>query len=75
MRRRPRAEKNKIMGRAMNPYEAYLANGAARVGAWVRGVLRRYRRPLLIVIAATATIGVGVSAGQGPEPQLALASR
>jgi hypothetical protein len=59
----------------MNPYEANLANGAARIGAWVRGMLRRYRRPLLIAIAATATIGVGVSASQVPEPQIALAGR
>ena len=51
----------------MNPYEMTFANTVSRLGAWLRGLLRRYRRPLLIVLAATGTLAVGVSAGQAPD--------
>jgi hypothetical protein len=50
----------------MNPYEATFGNVMARVGAWVRGCLHRYRKPLLLMVAATATLAVGVSAGSPP---------
>lgn len=59
----------------MNPYEATLGNVTARVGAWVRGIVRRYRRPLLLAIAAAATVAVGVSASQTPDNRVVLASR
>ena len=50
----------------MNPYEANFTNTANRLRAWVRGMLRRHRRPLLAIAAATATRAIGVSAGQAP---------
>jgi hypothetical protein len=50
----------------MNPYEATVANTVSRMAAWVRGIIRRYRRPLFVIGAATATLVVGVSAGQAP---------
>jgi hypothetical protein len=50
----------------MNPYEATLGNVLARVGAWVRGCLHRYRKPLLVMVTAAATLAVGVSAGNPP---------
>lgn len=50
----------------MNPYDATFGNVMARVGAWVRGCLHRYRKPLLVMIAATATLAVGVSAANPP---------
>jgi hypothetical protein len=50
----------------MNPYEATFGNVMSRVGAWVRGCLHRYRKPLLVMVAATATLAVGVSAGNPP---------
>ena len=50
----------------MNPYEATLPNVMARVRAWVRGLLRLYRKPLLLIGAATATLAIGVSATQAP---------
>lgn len=52
----------------MNRYEATLPNVLARIGAWMRGILRLYRRPLLVVGTATATLALAVSAGQAPEP-------
>ncbi len=55
------------MGRTMNPYEANMRNVSARLGAWVRGMLRIYRKPLLVIIAATATMAVGVSATDAPK--------
>lgn len=48
-------------GRTMNPYEASLPNIAARLRAWVRGIMRLYRRPLL---AATG-VGMLVALGAG----------
>lgn len=62
------------MGRAMNPYDATLMNLASRVSAWVRGVLHRYRKPLIVVIAATATLAVGVSAAKAPDAPTEVAS-
>jgi hypothetical protein len=60
----------------MNPYEATLGNVLARVGAWVRGCLHRYRKPLLVMVAATATLAVGVSAANPPtHTQLASATQ
>lgn len=50
----------------MNPYEATLPNVMARVGAWVRGLLRRYRKLLLVIGAATATLAIGLNATQAP---------
>jgi hypothetical protein len=58
----------------MNPYEATFGNVMGRVGAWVRGCLHRYRKPLFVVVAATATLAVGVSAGNPPaQAQIAAA--
>ncbi len=50
----------------MNPYEANMANLTSRLVAWARGLARRYRRPILVLLAASATLAVGVSAGQAP---------
>ncbi len=57
----------------MNPYEANLVNVSSRLLAWVRGVLRQNRRPLLILLAASGILAVGVSAAQAPEPTFATA--
>lgn len=51
---------------AMNPYDANLHNTAARVGAWVRGMVRLYRQPLLAIAAAGAVMALGVSAARAP---------
>lgn len=60
----------------MNPYEANFSNTVARLGAWGRGMLRRYRRPLWAIVAATATMAIGVSAAHPPtSPPAAIASR
>jgi hypothetical protein len=60
----------------MNPYEATFGNVVSRVGAWVRGCLHRYRKPLLLMVAATATLAVGVSAASPPAPvQIASVAR
>ena len=60
----------------MNPYEANLTNTTARVGAWLRGLLRRYRKPILVAAAATATLVVCVSATQAPaHPPIKIADR
>jgi uncharacterized membrane protein (DUF106 family) len=48
----------------MNPYEANVWNVSARLSAWLRGLLRMYRRPLLVLLIASVTTAVGVSAGQ-----------
>ncbi len=50
----------------MNPYEATLPNIVARVGAWVRGLLRRYRKPLLVIGAAGATVAISMGATPAP---------
>jgi hypothetical protein len=50
----------------MNPYEATMSNTVARMGAWLRGMARLYRRQLFVIAAATTTVVVSVSAGQAP---------
>ncbi len=57
----------------MNPYEANFGNTIARLGAWGRGMLRRYRRPLFAIVAATATMAIGVSAARAPFQALVQA--
>lgn len=52
----------------MNPYEANFSNTVARLGAWGRGMLRRYRQPIWAILAATATMAIGVSAARAPAP-------
>lgn len=49
----------------MNPYEANVRNVSARLGAWARGMLRLYRKPLMLLLLASVTTAVGVSAAQG----------
>ena len=63
-------------GRAMNPYEPSLVNLLARLNAWVRGLVWRYRRPLFVTAAAAATLAVGVNAAQAPplEQPVAIAN-
>ena len=63
---KPRAGSNWQASGMTNHYEANLSNTASRMGAWVRGILRRYRRPIVMVGAAAATLVVGVSAGMAP---------
>jgi hypothetical protein len=46
-----------------NPYEATLANVIFRVHAWVRGLVRHYRRPLMLAIIASVTFAIGINAG------------
>lgn len=48
----------------MNPYEANFRNVSARLGAWVLGMARLYRRPLIVLIVASVTTAVGVNAAQ-----------
>ncbi|WP_426165527.1 hypothetical protein [Sandarakinorhabdus sp. DWP1-3-1] len=50
----------------MNPYEVTLPNVLARVGAWCRGLVRRYRKPLLVIGATGATVAISVGAAQAP---------
>lgn len=50
----------------MNPYEATFSNIVARLAAWVRGLARRYRKPIFVTLAATGTLVIGVSAGLAP---------
>lgn len=54
----------------MNPYEPNLANLLGRLNALARGLLWRYRHPLLITAAAGAVLGFGVNAARigPPEP-------
>lgn len=59
----------------MDPYQPTMANVLARVGAWHRGLLRRYRRPIFVIGAAAATLAVGVAAGQAPAPPQEVAAR
>lgn len=61
-------------GRVMNPYEANFPNVMARVGAWLRGAARHYRRPLLVVAAASVTLVVSVSAGPAEPPAAIVAA-
>jgi len=51
----------------MNPYEANLRNVSARMGAWARGMLRLYRKPLIVLLLASVTTAVGVSAASRGE--------
>jgi len=44
----------------MNPYDATLTNFATRINAWLRGLVRRYRRPLLIALFAVSAMFAGV---------------
>lgn len=48
----------------MNPYEANLRNVSARLGAWARGMVRLYRKPLIVLLLAGLSTAVGVSAAQ-----------
>ena len=50
----------------MNPYEATLPNIASRIRAWVRGLLRLYRRPLMLVIGAALLVAFGASGAFAP---------
>jgi hypothetical protein len=47
-----------------------LRNALTRVGAWLRGMVRRYRRPLLVVAAAGVSMAIGVSASDAPMPAM-----
>jgi hypothetical protein len=51
----------------MNPYEANLLNTSARIGAWLRGVLRMYRKPILLIASAGVVLAAGVAAGEAPR--------
>jgi hypothetical protein len=51
----------------MNPYEANVHNIVLRLAAWLRGMVRLYRRPLLLMAIASMTMAVSVSAGQEPD--------
>jgi hypothetical protein len=59
----------------MNPYEATLPNLFARVAAWLRGLLRLYRRPLLLALTAggIAALALGTSLGPAASPATASA--
>jgi hypothetical protein len=57
----------------MNPYEATLPNIASRISAWVRGLLRLYRRPLLIVAGTAMLIAAGFGAAFVPALSPAIA--
>lgn len=59
----------------MNPYEATFPNVMARVAAWLRGLARRYRRPLLLTVAATATLAVGLGAARAPTTGVVAEAR
>jgi hypothetical protein len=60
----------------MNPYEANARNLVVRLNAWVRGMVRLYRKPLLVLLMAGATTAVSVSASQPEtaEPVMMAAS-
>ncbi len=59
-----------MRGRAVNAYEANVWNVSARVSAWLRGLVRMYRRPLMVLLVASVTTAVGVSAGQSAAPDM-----
>jgi hypothetical protein len=60
----------------MNPYEVTVGNLSARSLAWLRGILRLYKKPLLILVAASATLAIGAGAGDAPAARPAqVASR
>jgi hypothetical protein len=52
----------------MNPYDATVRNVAARLGVWVYGMVRLYRRPLVILALASATMVAAVDARQAKAP-------
>lgn len=58
----------------MNPYEATMSNVVSRLAAWVRGVLKRYRKPLFVIGAATATLVASVNAGLAPAKTTEVAA-
>lgn len=74
---RPARCASSIGSRTMNPYDPNLANLLDRLNVWMRGLLWRYRRPLLVTAAAAAVLGVGVNAVQTTPPPLSgqIASR
>lgn len=59
----------------MNPYEANLTNIAARIGAWNRGMLRRYRWHLWALAAATVTMAVSIGSANAPAAPVTIAAR
>jgi len=60
----------------MNPYEANARNIFLRLGAWLRGMLRLYKRPLVVISIASLTMAMGVSAAheQDTKPARTMAS-
>ena len=50
----------------MNPYEATLPNIAARLRAWLRGLLRLYRRPLMLIAAVATLVALGTTGALAP---------
>ncbi len=54
----------------MNPYEANVRNVSWRMIAWGRGMTKRYRKALLVLLLASVTTAVGVSASQGGQPAI-----
>jgi len=52
----------------MNPYEASVRNVTARLGVWIFGMLRLYRRPLVFLAVASLTMVAGVNANQPQAP-------
>jgi hypothetical protein len=52
----------------MNPYDATVKNIAARLRVWVFGMVRLYRRPLVILALASATMVATVQARQAEAP-------
>ncbi|WP_439534197.1 hypothetical protein [Polymorphobacter sp.] len=52
----------------MNPYDATMRNAAARIGVWLYGMARLYRRPLMIMALASATMVASVSATSHQAP-------
>lgn len=59
----------------MNTYEANFTNTMARIGAWNRGMLRRYRRPLWVIAMASAAMAVSISAAQAPPSPVVNVAR
>jgi hypothetical protein len=61
----------------MNPYEATLPNVLARLFAWLRGLLRLYRRPLLVaaMTGLLTALAIGTSLGPAATPATATAHR
>jgi hypothetical protein len=53
----------------MNPYEANARNIVLRLGVWLRGMARLYRRPLVVITIASLTMAMGVSAAHEQDSQ------